>query len=39
MDMFMAGSSLLLLLLLLFGQVLMRNLFESGIPNADILAR
>ena len=39
MDMFMAGSSLLLLLLLVFGQVLMRNLFESGIPNADILAR
>lgn len=39
MDMFMAGSSLLLLLLLVFGQVLMRNLFDSGIPNADILAR
>jgi TRAP-type C4-dicarboxylate transport system permease small subunit len=39
MDTFMAGSSLLLLLLLIFGQVLMRNLFDSGIPNADILAR
>ena len=39
MDRFMAGSSLLLLLLLVFGQVLMRNLLDSGIPNADILAR
>ncbi len=39
MDTFMAGSSLLLLLLLVFGQVLMRNLFHSAIPNADILAR
>jgi TRAP-type C4-dicarboxylate transport system permease small subunit len=39
MNTFMAGGSLLLLLLLVFGQVLMRNLFDSGIPNADILAR
>jgi TRAP-type C4-dicarboxylate transport system permease small subunit len=39
MDTFMAGSSLLLLLLLVFGQVLMRNLLDSGIPNAEILAR
>ncbi len=39
MDSFMAGSSLLLLLLLVFGQVLMRNLLDSGIPNAEILAR
>lgn len=39
MDIFMAGSSLLLLLLLVFGQVVMRNLFQSGIPNADVLAR
>jgi TRAP-type C4-dicarboxylate transport system permease small subunit len=39
MDAFMAGSSLLLLLLLVFGQVLMRNLLDSGIPNAEILAR
>ncbi len=35
----MAGSSLLLLLLLVFGQVLLRNLFDTGIPNADILGR
>jgi TRAP-type C4-dicarboxylate transport system permease small subunit len=39
MDTFMAGGSLLLLLLLIFGQVLMRNLLDSGIPSADILAR
>ena len=39
MDTFMAGSSLLLLLLVVFGQVLLRNLFDSGIPSADILAR
>ena len=35
----MAGASLLLLLSLVFGQVLARNFFESGIPNADILSR
>jgi len=35
----MAGASLLLLLALVFGQVLARNFFESGIPNADILSR
>lgn len=35
----MAGASLLLLLALVFGQVLARNFFDTGIPNADILSR
>lgn len=39
MELFMAGSSLLLLLALVFGQVLARNFFESGIPHAEILSR
>ena len=39
MDTFMAGLSLALLLSLVFGQVLMRNLLNSSIPHADILAR
>lgn len=39
MEAFMAGASLLLLLALVFGQVLARNFFGSGIPNADILSR
>jgi TRAP-type C4-dicarboxylate transport system permease small subunit len=39
MELFMAGSSLLLLLALVFGQVLARNFFASGIPHADILSR
>lgn len=39
MESFMAGASLLLLLVLIFGQVLARNFFGSGIPNADILSR
>ena len=39
METFMAGASLLLLLALVFGQVLARNFFGSGIPNADILSR
>ena len=39
MEKFMAGSSLLLLLLLVFGQVLARNFFDYSIPNADILSR
>jgi len=39
LDSFMAGLSLLLLLALVLGQVLLRNLLESGIPNADILSR
>jgi TRAP-type C4-dicarboxylate transport system permease small subunit len=39
METFMAGLSLLLLLSLVFGQVLMRNLLNSSIPHADILAR
>jgi TRAP-type C4-dicarboxylate transport system permease small subunit len=38
-DSFMAGSALLLLLLLVFGQVLLRNLLDSGIPAADLLSR
>jgi len=39
MEGFMAGTSLLLLLALIFGQVLARNLFGTGIPHADILSR
>lgn len=39
MEVFMAGSSLLLLLSLVFGQVIARNFFESGIPHADLLSR
>ena len=35
----MAGAALLLLLSLVFGQVLARNFFATGIPNADILLR
>ena len=39
MEGFMACTSLLLLLALIFGQVLARNLFGTGIPHADILSR
>lgn len=39
METFMAGGALLLLLALVFGQVLARNFFGTGIPNADILSR
>jgi TRAP-type C4-dicarboxylate transport system permease small subunit len=39
MEGFMAGASLLLLLALIFGQVLARNFFGTGIPHADILSR
>jgi TRAP-type C4-dicarboxylate transport system permease small subunit len=39
METFMAGSSLLLLLAIVFGQVLVRNFLESSIPHADILSR
>jgi TRAP-type C4-dicarboxylate transport system permease small subunit len=39
MEVFMAGGSLLLLLAIVFGQVLVRNFLESGIPHADILSR
>ncbi len=39
LDGFMASLSLLLLLLLVIGQVLLRNLFDGGIPHADILSR
>ena len=39
LDGFMVCVSLSLLLLLVLAQVLMRNLFDGGIPNADILSR
>jgi TRAP-type C4-dicarboxylate transport system permease small subunit len=39
METIIAGSSLLLLLALVFGQVLARNFFNSSIPAADILSR
>jgi len=39
LDSFMAGLSLLLLLMLVLGQVLLRNLLDSGVPNAEILSR
>ena len=39
MDSFMAAGSLLLLLVLVCAQVVLRNLFNSGIPHMDILAR
>ena len=39
LDGFMACTSLLLLLLLVMAQVVMRNLFDGGIPHADILSR
>ncbi|MEZ5540952.1 MAG: TRAP transporter small permease subunit [Pseudomonadota bacterium] len=39
LDGFMAGLSLMLLLALILGQVLLRNLLDSGVPNADVLAR
>jgi len=39
LDGFMACISLLLLLLLVAAQVVLRNLFDSGIPHADILSR
>ncbi|MGB5438092.1 MAG: TRAP transporter small permease subunit [Gammaproteobacteria bacterium] len=38
-DMFMAGSSLMILLGLVFGQVIARNFFHSSIPHADIVSR
>jgi TRAP-type transport system small permease protein len=38
-DAFMAGSALLALLLLILGQVLLRNFFETGIPAAEVLSR
>jgi TRAP-type C4-dicarboxylate transport system permease small subunit len=34
-----AGAALLLLLALVFGQILARNIFHSSIPEADILSR
>jgi TRAP-type C4-dicarboxylate transport system permease small subunit len=34
-----AGTALLLLLVLVFGQILARNFFHSSIPEADILSR
>lgn len=39
MEKLVAGCSLLLLLALIFGQVLARDLFTSSIPVADILSR
>ena len=39
LDGFMVCASLTLLLLLVLAQVLMRNLFDGGIRNADILSR
>ena len=39
MDSFMAAGSLLLLLVLVCAQILLRNLFHSGIPHMDIMAR
>jgi TRAP-type C4-dicarboxylate transport system permease small subunit len=39
METFMAGGSLLLLLAIVFGQVLVRNFLDSGIPHADVLSR
>ena len=39
METVVAGISLLLLLALVFGQVLARNLIDSSIPTADILSR
>ena len=39
MDKFMAGSALIILLSLVFGQVIARNFFHSAIPNADIVSR
>ena len=38
-DKFMAGTSLIILLGLVFGQVIARNFFHSSIPNADIVSR
>jgi TRAP-type C4-dicarboxylate transport system permease small subunit len=34
-----AGTALMLLLALIFGQILARNFFDTGIPAADILSR
>jgi len=39
MEAIIAGSSLFLLLALVFGQVLARNFFEGSIPTADTLSR
>ncbi|MGD2056849.1 MAG: TRAP transporter small permease subunit [Gammaproteobacteria bacterium] len=39
METVIAGISLLLLLALVFGQVLARNLVDSSIPTADVLSR
>ena len=38
-DRFMAASSLMILLCLVFGQVIARNFFHSSIPYADIVSR
>ena len=38
-DRLMAGTSLMILLGLVFGQVVARNFFQSSIPHADIVSR
>ena len=39
MDRFMAGTSLMILLFMVFGQVIARNFFQSSIPHADVVSR
>ena len=39
MDKLMAGSALMILLFLVFGQVIARNFFHSSIPHADMVSR
>jgi TRAP-type C4-dicarboxylate transport system permease small subunit len=39
LEIYIAGYSLLLLLVLIFGQVIARNFLETSIPAADILSR
>ncbi len=38
-DTFMAGSALFLLLVLISAQIVLRNFFDSGVPDMEILAR
>ena len=38
-DRFMAGTALMILLGLVFGQVIARNFFHTSIPHADIVSR
>jgi TRAP-type C4-dicarboxylate transport system permease small subunit len=39
LDSFMAAAALFLLLVLVCAQVMLRNLFDSGVPNLEVLAR